>query len=396
MNEEIFMKKIMIFYGSYGGGHLSAARSIKEYIENTYKDAEVYMVDCVEYINKIINKVTTTAYSELAKKMPWAWGYVYKKSEKGIIAKISSDSNKLMAHRLNKLLQAFKLSIIAFLVKLLQEYKPDYVISTHPFSSQMCAYLKKKNKANFILSTVMTDFAPHDQWLLYNEEVNYFFVAHSAMREALIQKKIPENKVFATGIPLSNRFLEHYNKKDILEEFGLKPKKINVLFFAGGEFGLGKSNTFEVLKTFAENFPDVQIVAIAGKNKNMKEKFTELVEETDRCDTIKVLDYTNKVPELMSVSDLVVTKPGGLTTTESLASGLPIIVINPIPGQEEENAQFLEENGLAIWIKKDDNIKEILNYIFSNPEKMKEMKIRARLFAKKHSTQDICKTIFKN
>ena len=375
------MKKIIIFYGSYGGGHLSAARSIKEYIETNYTDAQVKMIDCMEYINKLFNKVTTTAYSELAKKAPWVWGYVYKKSEKGIIAKFSSDSNKLMAYKLNKLLQ---------------EYKPDYVISTHPFSSQMCAYLKKKNKANFILGTVMTDYAPHDQWLLYDEEVNYFFVAHAAMREALIQKGIPSSKVFATGIPLSNRFLEHYNKKEILDELQLKQKKKNVLFFAGGEFGLGKSKTFEVLKTFAENFPDLQIVAIAGRNKNMKEKFTELVEDTKRRDTIKILDYTNKVPELMSVSDLVVTKPGGLTTTESLASGLPIIVINPIPGQEEENAQFLEENKLAIWIKKDDNIKEVLSNVFSNPDKMKEMKIRARLFAKKHSTQDICKIIFSN
>lgn len=375
------MKKIIIFYGSYGGGHLSAARSIKEYIENNYKDVELKMIDCMEYVNKFFNKITTTAYSELAKKAPWAWGYVYKKSEKGIIAKISSDSNKLLAYKLNRLLQ---------------EFKPDYVISTHPFSSQMCAYLKKKNKANFILSTVMTDYAPHDQWLLYNNEVNYFFVAHSAMRDALISKGISENKVFATGIPLSNRFLQHYSKKEILNELGLKQRKKNILFFAGGEYGLGKSKTFEVLKTFAENFPDIQIVAIAGRNKNMKEKFTELVEDTSREDTIKILEYTNKVPELMSVSDLVVTKPGGLTTTESLASGLPIIVINPIPGQEEENAQFLENNGLAIWIKKSDDVKEILNSIFSNPNKMKEMKIRARIFAKRHSTQDICKIALKD
>jgi processive 1,2-diacylglycerol beta-glucosyltransferase len=92
----------------------------------------------------------------------------------------------------------------------------------------------------------------------------------------------------------------------------------------------------------------------------------------------------------MSISDLVVTKPGGLTTTESLASGLPIVVINPIPGQEEENATYLEENKVAIWIRKDDNIEEILNNLFSNPDKMQEMKIRARLIAKKNSTKDIC------
>ena len=127
----------------------------------------------------------------------------------------------------------------------------------------------------------------------------------------------------------------------------------------------------------------------------MKEHFEEIAGNISSGNLIKVLAYTNKVPELMSVSDLVVTKPGGLTTTESLASGLPIIVINPIPGQEEENAEFLENSGAAIWIRKDDNVKEKLSYIFSNPEKMKDMKIKAKLLAKKHSTKDICETILK-
>ena len=375
------MKKVMIFYGSYGGGHLSAARSIKEYIETNYIDVQIQMVDCMEYISKVINKVTTTAYSEFAKKAPWAWGHIYKQSEQGVIAKVTTDSNKLMAHKLNKLLQ---------------EFAPDYVISTQPFSSQMCAYLKKKNKINFNLATVMTDYAPHEQWLLYPEEVNYFFVAHNGMRDELIAKGISKAKIYATGIPLSNRFLEHYNKKETLAEFGLTTKQKTILFFAGGEFGLGKNTTLEILKTFAENFHDLQIVAIAGRNKNMKEKFEEVVKNTSRHDSIKILDYTNKVPELMSVSDLVVTKPGGLTTTESLASGLPIIVINPIPGQEEENAEFLEENGVAIWLKKEDNVKEVLENILGNPDKMLEMKIKARLLAKKNSTQDICKIIFNN
>ena len=371
----------MIFYGSYGGGHLSAARSIREYLENNYTDAEIQMVDCMEYISKTINKVTTKTYSEFAKRAPWAWGHIYKKSEKGIIAKISTDSNKLMAYKLNKLLQ---------------EFSPDYVISTHPFSSQMCAYLKKKNKAGFTLATVMTDYAPHDQWLLYPDEVDYLFVAHNGMRDALIDKGISKAKVFATGIPLSNRFLEHYNKKEILSELGLKQGKKRVLFFAGGEYGLGKNKTFEILKTFAENFPNLQIIAIAGRNKDMKEKFTKLVYDTSRHETIKVLEYTDKVPELMSISDLVVTKPGGLTTTESLASGLPIIVINPIPGQEEENAEFLEKNGVAIWLKKEDNVKDVLENIFNNPNKMLDMKVKARLLAKKNSTQDICKIVLNN
>lgn len=372
------MKKIMIFYGSYGGGHLSAAKSIKEYIENNYLDTKIEMIDCVEYINKVLNKVTTKAYEEFAKKAPEVWGFIYKKSERGLVSKLSNDSNKLMAIKLKNLLQ---------------DFDPDYVISTHPFSSQMCAYLKKKEKVNFKLATIMTDFAPHDQWLLYPEYVDYFFVAHSKMKQQLIQKGISANKIYATGIPLSNRFLKTYNKDDILKEFGLVKDKKIVLFFAGGEFGLGKSTTTEVLKIFAEDFNDLQIIAIAGRNESMKKKFEDIVNSSGRQDSIKVLDYTNKVPELMSISDLVVTKPGGLTTTESLASNLPIVIINPIPGQEEENASFLENNGVGIWIKKQDDIKERLESILRNPKKLDKMKHHTRELSKPNSTENICKTI---
>lgn len=299
------MKKILIFYAAYGGGHLSAARSIKEYLEDHFDDIEIKLVDCMKYVNKALEKLTTTAYNEMAKKIPWAWGKIYSKSQSGPIAKISNDTNKIMALKLNKLLQ---------------EYEPDIVISTHPFGSQMCTVLKAKGKIHAKIATVMTDYAPHDQWLVNSDLIDYFFVAHDGMKLALEEKGISKDKIFATGIPLSNRFLKHYNKKEILKEFGLQENKKTILFFAGGEFGLGKSKTYNMLKTFAENFDNIQVVAISGRNEKMKRSFEYLVAQTHKEDCIKVLDYTTKVPELMSISDLVVTKPGGLTTTESLAS----------------------------------------------------------------------------
>ena len=372
------MKKVMIFYAAYGGGHLSAARSIKENIEANYPNIDVKLVDCMEYVNKYVNKVTTKAYSEMAKKAPRTWGKMYWQSQKGPLAHISTTSNKVLSIKLNKLLQ---------------DFKPDIIISTHPFGTQMCAYLKKLGKLNAKIATVMTDYAPHDQWLVFNHYVDYYFVSHEGMKKQLHEKGIQNEKIFATGIPLSNKFLLKYDKTEILESFGLSPDKKTVLFFGGGEFGLGKTQTFKIFKSFVECPENIQIVAIAGKNAKMKESFENLVEELGKQNNVKVLEYTNKVPELMSISDLVVTKPGGLTTTESLASGLPIVVINPIPGQEEENAAYLEENKVAVWIKKDDNVEQILNELFSNPDKMQEMKIRARILSKKNSTKDICKIL---
>lgn len=372
------MKKIMIFYASYGGGHLSAARSIKEYIETNYTDIEIQLIDCMYYVNKIFDKVTTTAYAEMAKKIPQTWGRVYWHAQSGPIAQISTTSNKLLSKKLNKLLQ---------------DFNPDLIISTHPFASTMCAYLKKQGKLNSKIATVLTDYAPHEQWLVFNEYVDYYFVSHEEMKKQLYSIGIPNEKIYATGIPLSNKFLLKYDKSQILQDFGLSPNKKTVLFFGGGEYGLGKTQTLKIFKSFIECHENIQLVAISGKNPKMKESFENLVSELGKQDSVKILEYTDKVPQLMRISDLVVTKPGGLTTTESLASGLPIIIINPIPGQEEENAAYLEKNKVAIWIKKGDNVEEILNKLFSNPDKMQEMKIRARLISKKNSTKDICKIL---
>lgn len=374
------MKKVLIFYASYGGGHLSAAKSIENVINNEYKNVETKLIDCMKYVNKGVEKLTTAAYRQMAKKAPWAWGHIYSASQKGILAHISTRSNKIMAIKL---------------LKLLREEKPDLVISTHPFGSQMCSYLKRKGKVDFVLATIMTDFAPHDQWLVGSDYTNYYFVAHDKMKEYLISKNIPENKVFATGIPLSDRFSMKYDKKEILNSLNFEDNKKTVLFFGGGEFGLGKNKTVEIFKAFIQNFDNLQIIAIAGRNPKMKESFEEVVNEFNKQSSVRVLEYTNQVPEFMSISDLVVTKPGGLTTTESLASNLPMIIINPIPGQEEENAEFLESKGIAKWIKKDDNPKEILEDIINNSEKLNSMKENTNLLANKNSTHDICSILLK-
>lgn len=375
------MKKILIFYASYGGGHLNAAKSIKEYIDNNYKNCETELIDCMKYVNKPIEIVTTAAYREMAKKMPWAWGKIYADSQKGPLAHISSKSNQLLAIKL---------------LKLLRERQPDLIISTHPFGSQMCAYLKRKDKITAQIATIMTDFSPHDQWLVGNETTDFFFVANDKMKDYLVLKNIPDSKVFVTGIPISSRFLRTYNREEILKEFDLKDKTKNILFFGGGEFGLGKARTVEIFNNLVKNFSDIQVIAIAGKNEKMKSEFEKIVVENNKQDCVKVLAFTNKVPELMSISDLVISKPGGLTTSESLASNLPMIIINPIPGQEEENAEFLESKGTGIWLRKDDSSREVLKSVIDNPEKLNMMKKNTEILAKKHSTENICKILLTN
>ena len=374
--------KILIFYASYGGGHLNAAKSIHEYLKNNYKDKniDVELIDCMKYVNKTIEKMTTKAYNEMAKKAPWAWGRIYSDAQRGPLAHITSRSNKIMAIKL---------------LRLLREKQPDLIISTHPFGSQMCSYLKRKGKISTKIATIMTDFAPHDQWLVGSDYTDYYFVAHENMKKYLKRKGIPDSKIFATGIPLSSRFLKKFNKEKIFEKLNLKPNKKTILFFGGGEFGLGKNRTVEIFESFVKYCKDMQIIAISGKNEKMRLAFEKIVLKYQRNDSILVFEYTSQVPEFMSISDLVVTKPGGLTTTESLASHLPMVIINPIPGQEEKNAKFLVKNGIALWIKKNDNVQELLETLFLHPQTLETMKENTKKLAKLHSTKEICDTLLK-
>ena len=268
------MRKILIFYGSYGAGHFSAARSIKEYIENNYADTEIQIVDCIEYINKFLNKITTKTYDRLSKSMPWAWAKVYNSSQSGPLSKISNKTNNIMAIKLNRLIK---------------EFNPELIISTHPFSSQMCGYLKMKGKLNCKIATVLTDYAPHNQWLVHSDFIDYYFVAHYGMKKSLEELGISGDKIFATGIPLSNRFLAHYNKAETLEAFGLTKGKTTVLFFAGGSSHFASRNIYEIFESFIDSFPNIQLLAITGHNPKLKKHFDKLVEVAELEKNIKVL-----------------------------------------------------------------------------------------------------------
>ena len=376
------MKKVLILYAKYGGGHLSAATAIQTYLEeNFYYTVEVKCVDCVEYYSKFLSDVTTNAYKNLAKKAPKLWKKIYYGSKKGFLANVSAKANLLMAKKM---------------LSLLNEFSPDIVVSTHPFSSQMLGILKEQKKIDCKTATVLTDFAPHDQWLIGKEYCDYFFVSTNKMRQDLIDLYgVSEKKVFATGVPLSSKFSEKIDDDKTYSTYRLNPNKKMILFFGGGEFGLGQKRTVEILKSLTSHLDEYQIVAISGRNKKMNNEFLKLYENLQNED-LHIIKYTKDVPSLMHISSLVVTKPGGLTSSESLASNLPILIINPIPGQEEENAEFLESSGSAVWLKKDDNIDEVINSLLNNPQRLEKMKAQTTQIAKPNSTMDICNIILQD
>lgn len=374
------MKKVLIFYARYGGGHLSAANSLADHIRRHLPGVEPVPVDFMAYLSKLIEKLTTSAYLELTKKAPALWGLTYQQTENGPLSGLGVDSNWLMVHRLYTLIEA---------------QQPDYILCTHPFASQLCARLKRDGMLPGVrLGTVLTDFAPHDQWLIGAEWVDYFFVAHRQMRRAIIDRGVAPEKVFVTGIPIGEKFFQPYNKDQIRQDFRLDEKKRTLLFFAGGMTGLCPESTFKILEDMVRYLYGVQVVVITGKNAANFERFSEIVRRSDRGDEVQVLGFTSRVADLMHVADLVITKPGGLTVSECLCCGLPMLLINPIPGQEEQNADYLEQNRLGLRIRREDTPIGLIFRVVTSPTLLTEMRQNLRPYVGVCAAGRICNVFF--
>lgn len=368
-------KKVVILYASVGGGHFKAAESIKNYILQNNPDVETQMLDALKYTNKAIDKIVVKSYVNMARYSPELWGDIYKLSSKQYsVANFSNAVQKLLSIKL---------------FKYFKEEKPDIIISTHPFITEMCAVIKQKGKIDSKLNVILTDYASHRFWELKPEYVDNYFVANNEMKYTMNYNGIPESKIHVTGIPVSPAFFDTYNKSEIYNEFELSENKKTILLFGGGEYGL--SNVKNFYKGLLSIDRDVQIITIAGKRVKSQKMFKELALDSNK--SVTVLGYTNKIPELMQIADLVISKPGGLTTTEIITSGVPFAIINPIPGQEEENAEYLLNNGAAVRIYNSAKTKPFLENLLSDEFRLSNMKTMQKYIAKPNSTKNIVEKI---
>jgi len=367
--------KILILYASFGNGHKSAAFAIKNYLEKNYLDVEVNIADSYRYINRAFNKTTAKSYEFITNKTPVVWKNIYKRSdEKGMLSTMSKEMNKVSSYKLTKLINKFN---------------PDIIVSTHMFNNNMCGRLKQKGKINSKIISIVTDFAFHSEWLINAEYIDEFYVSNEAMKLDFIKRGYSKDKIFVTGIPISPKFNSDFDKEQIRKEFELENKP-TFLFFAGNNYVFNSmKDVFESLLTLN----NVQIIALCGKKEKTKVFFENILNEHPNNNIVKLLSFTDKIPELMSISDFVVTKPGGLTSSEVLACNIPIIICNPIPGQEEQNSNFLLNNGVGIRLFNNDDMEITLKNFLNNKKRIEQIKEMQKSIGKPNSTKDICDLI---
>jgi len=359
--------KVLILYVSVGTGHMKAAEALKESIEKQFNGWSVDVLDTLKYINPIIDKVIVSSYLGTLKRSPKLYSMLYTASGTGTgIYDMSKALNKLLAYRLKGLIK---------------DYEPSAIVCTHPFPMQMLSSLKEKNKLNIPTVAILTDYVVHSLWL--DSGMDAFVVANEIMKTEMINRGIPSNIIFPYGIPVSPKFLTAVDRKSLLSELGLA-NKFTVLVMGGG---MGFGNIENTMASLLDCDIDIQIIAVTGTNQKLKSHLEESAKNSSK--KVLILSYTDRINELMDISDLLITKPGGMTVSEALVKGLPIFIISPIPGQEEGNASFLIRSGVASKIDNSSQLVEVLSQVANDPVTLNTMRQNSKFLGKPHSSADI-------
>jgi len=364
--------RVLVLSASVGAGHLRAAQAVELALRQTVPQASVKNVDVLELTNVAFRRLYGKAYLDLVNRAPHVLGYFYDLLDKPRSSRRRSDRLRLAIEKLN--LRAFS--------RFLQEEPCDLVINTHFLPAEIIASLRKKEKLTVPQVTATTDFETHRLWV--NEPCEHYFTATEEGAEYLYSWGVPRGKATATGIPIHPVFSESKDRAACLAKHGLKGDRPIVLQLAGG-FGVGPIE--KLYRALLEVEIPLEIVVIAGRNEKVRAQL-DAVDPPARHHA-KVMGFTTDIDELMAVTDLVVSKPGGLTTSETLARGAAMVIVNPIPGQESRNSDYLLENGAAIKVNNLATLPYKVTALLREPEKLTRLKDNARRLGRPRAAFDV-------
>jgi len=369
-------KRILLLSASAGAGHVRAAQAIEKAFEEigaeTGERREVQHLDILNYTNKVFRHLYSKAYIDLVNKMPEVPGWFYDKLDKPW----KNERRRLALDKLNT----------RPLVKLLREYHPDLIVCTHFLPAEIVSWLKAKERLSSRQVIIVTDFDVHAMWLVHHYE--HYFVAIEEARVYLEALGIPPEKITVSGIPIDPVFGRLKDKQEMRAKHGLAADRTTILLSAGG-FGVGSVDA--LIAALMPLKHRAQVVAICGRNEELRKRLYRqaLRLKEDATVTVKPVGYTNEMDELMAASDIVLGKPGGLTTSEALAKGLVFAIVNPIPGQEERNSDHLLEAGVGIRCNNLPTLAYKLDRLLADPARFTTMQANARKMAHPNAAKEI-------
>ena len=365
-------KKVLVLSASAGAGHMRAAEAVEGAIVEMGAAAEVRHIDTLQYTNKLFRHLYSKAYIEMVNKTPEVLGWLYDHLDKPW----KNERRRLALDKLNT--RPF--------VRMLHEYQPEITICTHFLPAEIISWLKAKRRIATRQAIVVTDFDVHAMWLCHHYE--HYFVALDETRVHLERLGIPPEKITTSGIPIDTVFAEQKDKRAMRDKHGLDQEMTTILLSAGG-FGVGPME--HIIHSLAEMRHPAQVVALCGRNEELKsriERAARRLAPTSRI-LVKAIGYTKEMDEYMTASDILLGKPGGLTTSEALSKGMVFVIVNPIPGQEERNSDHLLEDGVAIRCNNLPALAYKMDRLLEDPLRLSTMQANARRLARPHAAREI-------
>jgi len=317
-------KRVLVLSEGFGAGHTQAAHALADGLKQLSDDVHTRVFEFGTFLHPTIAPWILSAYRKTVSSQPKLVGKVYR-------AQYNKSLNRLTQLALHKIFYTQAMNVIAHM-------RPDTIVCTHPIPNAVISRLKRLG-LNIPLCTLITDYDAHGTWI--SPEVNKFLVSTQEVKNKLLERGIDTSRIEVTGIPVHPNFWMQNNKAEIRERFGLK--EMPTVMVMGGGWGL--LNNEDMLEYMTRWRDDVQLLFCMGSNAKAIEKLRD--NPQFRHPNVRIFGFTREIDKLMDVSDVLITKPGGMTCTEGLAKGIPMLFYEPIPGQEEENCQYFVENGFG-------------------------------------------------
>lgn len=373
-------KTLALFSVSAGAGHVRAAQAFEKAAEMHFPDINVVHLDLMDLVPKLFKTLYAESYLKIIRYEPALWGALYHKTDK--VEKKSSPGLKKFRETIQNL------NTKAF-VRALKDLNPDWIICTHFLPADIISQRTGKGKMDIPAWVQITDYDAHSLWLHPN--ITGYFAGNEETAYRLVERKIPAEKIHVTGIPVMPVFKERYPRAELSAEFGIAPDKFTVLLMSGGE---GVNAIDLIVERLIKTNPDIQVIALSGRNEKLLARLKEI--EKSSNGRVKACGFTKTIERFMAVADVAVTKSGGLTSAECMATGLPMVILSPIPGQEERNADYLLESGAALKACDGASVEFKIRQLMKFPEKLSAMKQAARNIARPDAAYEALKTVLSN
>lgn len=365
-------KRIILMYISEVSGHHCATIAIEKALKNIQPDIVTLNINAFNYTNPVSEKIINRLYMGVIKRTPQIWDYLY--------------DNPAVVKRLERIKRTVHKVNSPKLKELFDDFLPDAVVCTQAFPCGMVADYKTTYNVALPLVAVLTDYAPHSYWVY--DSVDYYITPTEDVSLRLEKKGVKPEKIKALGIPFDPKFNIPLSRQTLAEKFNIDPNLPTILIMGGGQ-GLGPIKT--ICKSL-EKIPDrIQEIIVTGTNAKLYDSLKKRGEKSQKKTLL--FEYADNIEELMTLSDIIITKPGGITTSEVLAKKLAMIIVKPIPGQEANNTNYLTEKKAAIKIEDPKDIVAVITSLLNNPEQLQQLKETASQISKPNASFDIAKLL---